>query len=216
MNVSVTVKVSLRIRACGKGSWAVRGFPPCSRIRQQCGQTLHSVLFLQMCPVLNSTSHNRECSEGLTVNGLQVITPPHNMYRNTGVGYFSHAKYLQNDDKHTHTHNHRNSLYRSKVNMKLTLLYHEGEHPMHYGHNWPQSSSLVDPKQSPALWLRPPLPRGKCGLHLEEKLGCSVSDTRRGLKCPVPHPRGRRHVLISDCTCLHPQICLLPALLNAP
>ena len=67
-------------RACEKGSGAVRGFPSCSRIRQQCGQTLHSVLFFQMCPVLNSTSHNKECSEGLTVNGLQVITPPHNMY----------------------------------------------------------------------------------------------------------------------------------------
>ena len=85
----VTVKVSLHIRcecdshcerACEKGRWAVRGFPSCSRIRQQCGQTLHSVLFFPMCLVLNSTSHNRECSEGLTVNGLQVITPPHNMY----------------------------------------------------------------------------------------------------------------------------------------
>ena len=63
-----------------KGSGAVRGFPSCSCIRQQCGQTLHSVLFFQMCSVLNSTSHNMECSEGLTVNGLQVITPPHNMY----------------------------------------------------------------------------------------------------------------------------------------
>ena len=63
-----------------EGSWAVRGIPSCSRIRQQCGQTLHSVLFFQMCSVLNSTSHDRECSEGLTVNGLQVITPPHNMY----------------------------------------------------------------------------------------------------------------------------------------
>ena len=87
--MSVTVKVSLHIRcecdshyerACEKGSGAVRGFPSCSRIRQQYGQTLHSVLFFQMCLVLNSTSHNRECSEGLTVNGLQVITPPHNMY----------------------------------------------------------------------------------------------------------------------------------------
>ena len=87
--MSVTVKVSLHIRcecdshcerACEKGSGAVRGLPSCSRIRQQCGQTLHSVLFFQMCLVLNSTSHNRECSEGLTVNGLQVITPPHNMY----------------------------------------------------------------------------------------------------------------------------------------
>ena len=44
VNVTVTVKVSLHIQACGKGSWAVRGIPSCSRIRQQCGQTLHSVL----------------------------------------------------------------------------------------------------------------------------------------------------------------------------
>ena len=80
VNVTVTVKVSLHIQACGKGSGAVRGFPSCGCIRQQCSQTLHSVLFFQMCLVLNSTSHNRECSEGLTVNGLQVITPPHNMY----------------------------------------------------------------------------------------------------------------------------------------
>ena len=43
VNVTVTVKVSLHIQACGKGSGAVRGFPSCSRIRQQCGQTLHSV-----------------------------------------------------------------------------------------------------------------------------------------------------------------------------
>ena len=41
VNVTVTVKVSLHIQACGKG--AVRGFPSCSRIRQQCSQTLHSV-----------------------------------------------------------------------------------------------------------------------------------------------------------------------------
>ena len=43
VNMTVTVKVSLHIRACGKGSWVVRGFPSCSRIRQQCAQTLHSV-----------------------------------------------------------------------------------------------------------------------------------------------------------------------------
>ena len=43
VNVTVTVKVSLHIRACGKGRWAVRGIPSCSCIRQQCGQTLHSV-----------------------------------------------------------------------------------------------------------------------------------------------------------------------------
>ena len=54
VNVTVTVKVSLHIQACGKGSGAVRGIPSCSCIRQQCGQTLHSVLFFQMCLVLNS------------------------------------------------------------------------------------------------------------------------------------------------------------------
>ena len=97
VNVTVTVKVSLHIRACGKGSWAVRGFPSCSRIRQQCGQTLHSVLFFQMCSVLNSTSHNREFSEGLTVNGLQVITPPHNMYC-TGHRSRVLQPHKQNDD----------------------------------------------------------------------------------------------------------------------
>ena len=43
VNVTVTVKVSLHIQACGKGSWAVRGFPSCGCIRQQFGQTLHSV-----------------------------------------------------------------------------------------------------------------------------------------------------------------------------
>ena len=108
MNVAVTVKVSLRIRACGKGSWAVRGFPSCSRIRQQCGQTLHSALFFQMCLVLNSTSHNRECSEGLTVNGLQVITPPHNMYctGTQGAGYFSHTNKMMTHITHARTHTH--------------------------------------------------------------------------------------------------------------
>ena len=177
-----------------------------------------------MCSVLNSTSHNRECSEGLTVNGLQVITPPHNMYC-TGTqesGYFSHTnkrmtharthahihthitQHMHNTHTHTHTHVHAQS-------QKLTVLHREGEHPMHYGHNRPQSSSPVDPKQSPALWLRPPLSQSKCGLQIEEKIGCSISDTRRGLKCPVPHPKEKRLVLISDCTCLHPQICLLPA-----
>ena len=109
MNATVNVKGSLHIWACGKGSWAVRGFPSCSCIRQQCGQTLHSVLFFRMCPVLNSTSHNRECSEGLTVNGLQVITPPHNMYC-TGTQeskYFSHTnKMMTNAHICTHTHTH--------------------------------------------------------------------------------------------------------------
>ena len=109
MNVTVTVKVSLHIQACGKGSWAVRGIPSCGCIRQQCGQTLHSVLFFQMCLVLNSTSHSRECSEGLTVNGLQVITPPHNMYC-TGTqesGYFSHTNKMIQTHTYTHTHAHR-------------------------------------------------------------------------------------------------------------
>ena len=99
------MKVSLHIRACGKGSWAVRGIPSCSRIRQQCSQALHSVLFFQMCSVLNSTSHNRECSEGLTVNGLQVITPPHNMYC-TGTQELGTSATQRNDDTRTHTHTH--------------------------------------------------------------------------------------------------------------
>ena len=113
VNVTVTVKVSLHIWACEKGSGAVRGIPSCSRIRQQCGQTLHSVLFFQMCSVLNSTSHNMECSEGLTVNGLQVITPPHNMYC-TGTqesGYFSHTnKMTTNTCTHTHRHTHTHAI----------------------------------------------------------------------------------------------------------
>ena len=115
-----------------------------------------------------------------------------------------HTTHAQHTHTHTHTHVHAQS-------QKLTLLYREGEHPMHYGHNRPQSSSPVDPKQLPALWLRPPLSRSKCGLQIEEKIGCSISDTRRGLKCPVPRPMEKRLVLISDCACLHSQIYLLPA-----
>ena len=103
--MTVTVKVSLHIWACGKGSWAVRGFPSCSCIRQQCSQTLHSVLFFQMCSVLNSTSHNMEYSEGLTVNGLQVITPPHNM-NCTGTQESGTSATQTNDDKHTHARAH--------------------------------------------------------------------------------------------------------------
>ena len=105
VNVTVTVKVSLHIQACGKGSGAVRGFPSCGCIRQQCGQTLHSVLFFQMCLVLNSTLHNMECSEGLTVNGLQVITPPHNMYC-TGTQESGTSATQPNDDTRTRTHTH--------------------------------------------------------------------------------------------------------------
>ena len=111
---------------------------------------------------------------------------------------------------HTHTHTHAQHTHVHAQSQKLTLLYREGEHPMHYGHNRPQSSSPVDPKQLPALWLRPPLFKSKCGLQIEEKIGCSISDTRRGLKCPVPHPKEKRLVLISDCACLHSQIYLLP------
>ena len=92
-----------------------------------------------MCSVLNSTSHNRECSEGLTVNGLQVITPPHNMYC-TGTqesGHFSHTNRMMTHARtharihthitqhthnthntHTHTHNRRSSLCSiAKVNI---------------------------------------------------------------------------------------------------
>ena len=91
--LSITVKVC-PIRACGKVNGAVRGLPSCSHIRQQCSQTLYSVLLFQMWLVLNSTSQSRECSEGLTVNGLQVITPPHNMYctGTQGAGYFSQTE----------------------------------------------------------------------------------------------------------------------------
>ena len=127
VNVTVTVKVSLHIWACGKGSGAVRGFPSCSRIRQQCGQTLHSVLFFQMCSVLTSTSHNRECSEGLTVNGLQVITPPHNMYC-TGTQESGTSATQPNDDNqhthiytHTHTHAHRGQY---QLRMMWTIVLH--------------------------------------------------------------------------------------------
>ena len=117
---------------------------------------------------------------------------------------------------HTHTHTHHTTHTHTHAHIhtqsqKLTLLHREGEHPMHYGHNRPQSSSPVDPKQLPALWLRPPLSKSKCGLQIEEKIGCSISDTRRGLKCSVPHPTEKRLVLISDCACLHSQIYLLPA-----
>ena len=106
VNVTVTVKVSLHIQACGKGSWAVRGFPSCGCIRQQCGQTVHSVLFFQMCSVLNSTSHNMECSDGLTVNGLHVITPPHNMYCTGTQESGTSATQPNDDNQHTHTHAH--------------------------------------------------------------------------------------------------------------
>ena len=63
-----------------EGEWGSTGIPLMWLYKAAVWSTLHSVLFFQMCSVLNSTSHNRECSEGLTVNGLQVITPPHNMY----------------------------------------------------------------------------------------------------------------------------------------
>ena len=79
------------------------------------------------------------------------------LYRNKGVWLLWPHK--QNDDKHTHTHTHT---------QELTLLYREGEHPMHYGHNQLQSSRRIS-------WsnVRP-----------EDKLVPSVSDARRGLKCP--------------------------------
>ena len=108
-NATVTVKVSLHIRACGKGSGAIRGFPSCSCIRQQCGQTLHSVLFFQMCLVLNSTSHNRECSEGLTVD-----THTHTQTR---AHTHTHTR------THTHTHTHTPCTYTQL--QKLTLPYHK-------------------------------------------------------------------------------------------
>ena len=100
----------------------------------------------------------------------------HHVHTHTKHTHLVHTRTSRTRTHNTHTHTHTQL-------QKLTLLYCEGEHPMHYGHNLPQSSSPVDSKQLPALWLQPPLPRGKCGLCLEEKLGCSVSDTRRELKC---------------------------------
>ena len=128
------MKVSLHIRACGKGNWAVRGFPSCSRTRQECGQTLYSGLFFQMCLVLNSTSHNMECSEGLTVNGLQVITPPHNMYC-TGTqqsGYFRHTNIMVTNTRthactQTHAH-HAHTNTRTPCTHKHTHTMHKQIH----------------------------------------------------------------------------------------
>ena len=133
-----------------------------------------------------------------------VLQPHKEMMTHARTHTHTHTHHTTHTHTHTHAHIHTQL-------QKLTLLYREGEHPMHYGRNRPQSSSPVDPKQLPALWLRPPLSKSKCGLQIEEKIGCSISDTRRGLKCPVPHPMEKRLVLISDCACLHSQICLLPA-----
>ena len=60
--------VSLHIRACGRGSWAVRGFPSHSHIRQQCGHTLHSVVFL--LDVLGPPLYSRRTESA--VNGLRT------------------------------------------------------------------------------------------------------------------------------------------------
>ena len=138
-----------------------------------------------------------------------MYTRTHTHTHHTTHAQHTHTHtHTHTNNRHTHTHTHTHIHAQSQ---KLTVLHREGEHPMHYGHNQPHSSSPVDPKQSPALWLRPPLSQSKCGLQIEEKIGCSISDTRRGLKCPVPHPKEKRLVLISDCACLHSQICLLPA-----
>ena len=69
---------SLHIQACGRGSWAVRGHPSHSHVRQQCG---HTVVFLPFChisfilsysfqmrQVLNSMAHKQI---GNTVRDLQ-------------------------------------------------------------------------------------------------------------------------------------------------
>ena len=114
-------------------------------------------------------------------------THTHNRHTHHVHTHTTHTHHVHTHTTHTHhvntcTQTHMHTHTHTQL-QKLTLLYREGEHPMHYGHNRPQSSSPVDSKQLPALWLQPPLPRGKCGLCLEEKLGCSVSDTRRGLKC---------------------------------
>ena len=135
--MSITVKVSLHIQVRRKGSWAVRGFPSCSRIRQQCGQTLHSVLFFQMCLVLNSTSHSRECSEGLTVNGLQVITPPHNMYC-TGTqesGYLGHTnKMMTNTRTHACTHTHTHACMHTHTHTHACTCTHTHTHTHMHTH----------------------------------------------------------------------------------
>ena len=102
VNVTVTVKVSLHIQACGKGSGAVRGIPSCSRIRQQCAVRLCTLSYCFRC--VWSSTHS-ECSEGLTVNGLQVITPPHNMYC-TETQELGASATQPNDDARTHTRTH--------------------------------------------------------------------------------------------------------------
>ena len=108
----------------------------------------------------------------------------------------------QNDDKHSHPHIHIHHTHtHTCTHARTHTLTHAHTHTT-YAHTQSQRLTLLIP---------PPLSRSKCGLHLEVKLGCSISDTRRGLKCPVPHPRGKGHVLISGCACLHPQIYLLPA-----
>ena len=57
---------SLHIQACGRGSWAVRELPSHSHIRQQCGQTLPSVVLL---PDFGYFSHQvrlpLQCPRGL-------------------------------------------------------------------------------------------------------------------------------------------------------
>ena len=62
--------------------------------------------------------------------------------------------------------------------------------------------------QNNSSFFQPPLPRGKHRLHLEQTLGYSVSDTRRGLKCLVPIQvlyswNTGRHFKHDEHTCTH-------------
>ena len=137
--------IHIRQRAPHPGMWegelGSKGIPSCSCIRQQCGQTLHSVLFFQMCLVLNSTSHNRECSEGLTVNGLQVITPPHNMYC-TGTQELGTSATQTNDDKRTHMHTHTRTSY-THTQHTHTHTQNTHTHTHTHAHNRRNSLSFI-------------------------------------------------------------------------
>ena len=90
-----------------------------------------------MCLVLNSTAHNRECSEGLTVNGLQVITPPHNMYctGTQGAGYFSHTnKMMTNTHAHTHAYTHTSHTHTARKSTHTHTHTHTHRHTHTHTH----------------------------------------------------------------------------------
>ena len=86
-----------------------------------------------MCLVLNSTSHNRECSEGLTVNGLQVITPPHNMYC-TGTQESGTSVTQTNDDTRTHTHTHTHTHHTTHTHTRTRTHTHTHTHTRTHTH----------------------------------------------------------------------------------